>query len=89
MVEYHAGAKSAAELLVEEKAARKILTFCGELDVILGGGVCTGQITEFCQPLFHSVKEETSLLTIHQHSLRKVTAGRWCASSRQDANRVR
>ena len=87
--EYRAGAKSAAELLVEEKAARKILTFCGELDVILGGGVCTGQITEFCKSLFYSVKEDLAMLTIHQHMLKKVTASRWCAGSRQDANRVR
>ena len=87
MVEDRAGAKSAAELLVEEKAARKILTFCGELDVILGGGVCTGQITEFCK--FLLCKRRMCMLTIYQHMLRKVTASRWCASSRQDPNRVR
>ncbi|KAL3148107.1 DNA repair protein rad51c [Trebouxia sp. C0009 RCD-2024] len=42
------GAKSAHELYEKELAARKIITFCGDLDGMLGGGVATGQITEFC-----------------------------------------
>ena len=43
------GAKSAQELYEKELTARKIITFCGDLDGILGGGVATGQITEFCE----------------------------------------
>lgn len=42
------GAKSAHELYEKELNARKIITFCGDLDGMLGGGVATGQITEFC-----------------------------------------
>lgn len=44
-----AGAKSAQELHVKEASARKIVTFCADLDEILGGGVTPGQITEFCK----------------------------------------
>ena len=43
-----AGSRTAAELLVREAAARRIITFCGNLDEVLGGGVATGQLTEFC-----------------------------------------
>lgn len=43
-----AGARSAAELLEEERARVGIFTFCEELDKILGGGVSSGEITEFC-----------------------------------------
>lgn len=42
------GAKSAQQLYEKELNARKIITFCGDLDGMLGGGVATGQITEFC-----------------------------------------
>ncbi|KAA6426745.1 MAG: DNA repair RAD51 [Trebouxia sp. A1-2] len=42
------GARSAQHLYEKELAARKIITFCGDLDGMLGGGVATGQITEFC-----------------------------------------
>ncbi len=44
-----AGARSAQHLYEKELAARKIITFCGDLDGMLGGGVATGQITEFCE----------------------------------------
>eukprot|EP00884_Botryococcus_braunii_P002529 jgi/Botrbrau1/12277/Bobra.0323s0017.1 len=40
--------RSAAQLYEKEASAKKIITFCPGLDGILGGGVCTGQITEFC-----------------------------------------
>ena len=43
-----AGSRTAAELLAREAAARRIITFCGNLDEVLGGGVATGQLTEFC-----------------------------------------
>lgn len=45
----NAGAKSAHELYEKELNARKIITFCGDLDGMLGGGVATGQVTEFCK----------------------------------------
>ncbi len=44
-----AGARSAQHLYEKELAARKVITFCGDLDGMLGGGVATGQITEFCE----------------------------------------
>lgn len=44
-----AGALSAKQILEREAAARRIITFCSDLDAILGGGVATGQITEFCE----------------------------------------
>jgi hypothetical protein len=43
------GAKSAAQLYEKETSAKKIITFCPGLDSILGGGVSTGQLTEFCR----------------------------------------
>lgn len=46
---HDAGAKSAQQLYEKELAARKIITFCGDLDNVLGGGIATGQITEFCK----------------------------------------
>lgn len=46
-----AGSRTAAELLAREAAARRIITFCGNLDEVLGGGVATGQLTEFCAAL--------------------------------------
>ena len=46
-----AGSRTAAELLAREAAARRIITFCGNLDEVLGGGVATGQLTEFCASL--------------------------------------
>ena len=44
------GALSARELYERERSSRRIITFCPELDGILGGGVAAGQITEFCGP---------------------------------------
>ena len=43
-----AGAQSARQMLDREARARRIITFCSDLDAILGGGVPTGQVTEFC-----------------------------------------
>lgn len=42
------GARSAQHLYEKELAARKIITFCGDLDGMLGGGIASGQVTEFC-----------------------------------------
>lgn len=39
---------SAREILDKEKRKRSLVTFCQDLDHILGGGIRTGQITEFC-----------------------------------------
>ncbi|KAG8466106.1 hypothetical protein KFE25_001862 [Diacronema lutheri] len=43
-----AGAKTALELLDEERAEHPIVTFCKELDDVLGGGIRCKQITELC-----------------------------------------
>lgn len=53
---HDAGAKSAYQLYQKELDARKIITFCGDLDGMLGGGVATGQITEFCKHLLAPCK---------------------------------
>ncbi|KAK9813256.1 hypothetical protein WJX72_011511 [[Myrmecia] bisecta] len=42
------GARSAQQLYEREAAAKRIITFCPELDQVLGGGIASGQITEFC-----------------------------------------
>ena len=42
------GMRTAAELLELQNKSRRIVTFCNELDKILGGGVGLGQVTEFC-----------------------------------------
>jgi len=42
------GAKSASELLKKEQERIPLMTFCAQVDGILGGGVQTGEITEFC-----------------------------------------
>lgn len=42
------GARSAAELLEEERTRGRVFTFCEALDDALGGGVSSGEITEFC-----------------------------------------
>lgn len=39
--------KSALDLLQEEYFSSNIVTFCKELDDVLGGGVATKSITEF------------------------------------------
>lgn len=54
---HNAGAKSAHELYEKELNARKIITFCGDLDGMLGGGVATGQITEFCKHFLTASQE--------------------------------
>lgn len=43
------GAASAAALLRRDAAATRIITFCADLDRMLGGGVAPGQLTEFCE----------------------------------------
>ena len=45
------GARSATELYEVQRHAKKVITFCSDFDRILGGGVCTGQVTEFCESL--------------------------------------
>lgn len=44
----HANDKSAYELLQEEESESPIVTFCAELDNMIGGGIPIGKITEFC-----------------------------------------
>jgi RAD51-like protein 2 len=39
---------SAKEILDKEKRKKAIVTFCQDLDRVLGGGIRSGQITEFC-----------------------------------------
>ena len=55
-----AGAKSAAALYEKERTARKIITFCAELDAVLGGGIHTGQITECCARLLAPLHPQNS-----------------------------
>lgn len=43
------GVKSAVELFEKQSSCRKIITFCSDLDKILGGGVWPGQVTELCK----------------------------------------
>lgn len=40
--------RSALEMLQQEQNASCVVTFCERLDDMLGGGVPTGKITEFC-----------------------------------------
>eukprot|EP00277_Geminigera_cryophila_P017429 CAMPEP_0179449188 /NCGR_PEP_ID=MMETSP0799-20121207/33171_1 /TAXON_ID=46947 /ORGANISM="Geminigera cryophila, Strain CCMP2564" /LENGTH=359 /DNA_ID=CAMNT_0021242055 /DNA_START=81 /DNA_END=1160 /DNA_ORIENTATION=+ len=44
------GGKSALELLQENKDAgpKHVITFCADMDNMLGGGVAMGEVTEFC-----------------------------------------
>ena len=42
------GARSAAEVLEDERARRRVVTCCEALDDVLGGGIASGEITEFC-----------------------------------------
>lgn len=42
------GMKTAGQHLEQQRKSRRIITFCNELDKILGGGVAVGQVTEFC-----------------------------------------
>lgn len=48
VADWRAGAVSAVDLYRTHLAARRIVTFSSDLDRILGGGVFTGQVTEFC-----------------------------------------
>jgi hypothetical protein len=41
-------ASSALDLLAVQQPGQQIVTFCAELDRILGGGISCGQVTEFC-----------------------------------------
>ncbi|MEW5299302.1 MAG: hypothetical protein WDW38_003392 [Sanguina aurantia] len=43
-----AGASLASDLYEVQRSAKKIITFCSDLDKILGGGVPIGHVTEFC-----------------------------------------
>jgi len=45
---YVLGGATALELHRQESARRRIMTFAAELDGLLGGGVPTGEVTEFC-----------------------------------------
>lgn len=42
-------AKSAKDLYEKQRLSRRIITFCQDVDRILGGGVATSQVTEFCK----------------------------------------
>ena len=44
-----AGTTSAAALYEAQRSTPKIVTFCKELDDLLGGGVLGGHVTEFCE----------------------------------------
>ena len=87
---YDAGAKSAHQLYQKELDARKIITFCGDLDGMLGGGVATGQITEFCKLYLNANKAAMTVACTVYCKLTK-TMGlvlRWCPSCGEDAARV-
>lgn len=47
-VETPKGGVSALEMQRQAQKNPKIITFCGELDEMLGGGVVSGEVTEFC-----------------------------------------
>ncbi|KAG6545859.1 hypothetical protein Mapa_012820 [Marchantia paleacea] len=42
------GGQNAWDLFRHEKAKRRIVTSCHDLDNILGGGICTKEVTEIC-----------------------------------------
>eukprot|EP00249_Psilotum_nudum_P004207 c17750_g1_i2 orf=624-1505(-) len=42
------GAKTAWDLLSEEKSRSRIVTSCDELNTIFGGGICLKEVTEIC-----------------------------------------
>ncbi|XP_015773300.1 PREDICTED: DNA repair protein RAD51 homolog 3-like isoform X2 [Acropora digitifera] len=42
------GSKNAYDILLQEQSYGSIVTFCEQLDDMLGGGVPVGKITEFC-----------------------------------------
>lgn len=39
---------TAKDILTKHGSTRPIITFCRQIDIMLGGGVPVGQITEFC-----------------------------------------
>ena len=43
-----AGARSASEILYAEKKKLALVTFCKDLDDLLGGGIAVGEVTELC-----------------------------------------
>lgn len=43
------GGQNAWDLFRHEKAKRRIITSCHDLDNILGGGICTKEVTEICK----------------------------------------
>ena len=45
---YIPGSKNAYNLLQQEQSSGSIVTFCEQLDDMLGGGVPVAKITEFC-----------------------------------------
>lgn len=57
-VEYHglleadcifiAGSQTIRQLYDRENADQRIITFCGSVDGVLGGGIARGQLTEIC-----------------------------------------
>ena len=44
-----AGGRTAADLLASEASSTRVISFCADLDHLLGGGVVFGQVTEFCE----------------------------------------
>eukprot|EP00802_Teleaulax_amphioxeia_P011352 Tamp_11384.p1 GENE.Tamp_11384~~Tamp_11384.p1 ORF type:complete len:384 (+),score=95.44 Tamp_11384:49-1152(+) len=42
------GGKSALELLQAHDGVKHVITFCSDMDNMLGGGVAVGEVTEFC-----------------------------------------
>lgn len=48
LIYYKAGA-SARELIVRERHKKPVITFCREVDSMLGGGVPRGELTEVCR----------------------------------------
>ena len=46
--EIKAAPKTALEILKINEKRPSIITFCGEIDAMLGGGVPLGEVTEFC-----------------------------------------
>lgn len=64
-----AGALSAQDIFEKEARSRKIVSFCQELDTALGGGVATGQVAEFCEPLSAAVAVHLTVTARHANRL--------------------
>ena len=43
---------ASARNLLEERPLRRIITFCSDVDQVLGGGIALGQLTEFCKFIY-------------------------------------